>query len=68
MDTKIRLFVNDNGAICCENHAGQYLKSAITQRPKAKKHKTPIGTFEQLASQDADILSAEFGELCESCR
>lgn len=66
--TTTRYWANDNGAVCCEAHAGCYLQSEIEARPRAKSHRTPLGTYELLDSLDVAVLNAEFGEVCETCR
>jgi hypothetical protein len=40
-----RLWVEDNGTVLCDEHGGTYLTSAIQQKPKAIKHRTPLGTW-----------------------
>lgn len=40
-----RLWVSDSGDVICDNHAGAYLKSAITAKPKAIQHRTPLDTW-----------------------
>jgi hypothetical protein len=39
------IWVSDQGDVVCCNHAGHYLKSAITKRPKAISHKTPLDSW-----------------------
>ncbi len=68
MSTTQSLWLNDNGAISCEDHAGQYLRSAINQRPRAKTHRTPLGTWDKLTQGETQALTIECGVLCESCR
>lgn len=43
--TTQRLWVDDQGTVLCENHAGSYLRSAITANNQAIQHKTPLGTW-----------------------
>lgn len=66
--TTARFWANDNGAICCQDHAGHYLSSAISARPRAKTHRTPLGTYELLNNLEVTFLSTEYGEICENCR
>lgn len=40
-----RLWVDDNGTVLCENHAGTYLTSAIQSNNQAIQHRTPLGTW-----------------------
>jgi hypothetical protein len=40
-----RLWVSDNGDAVCEEHAGMYLRSSIQRKPKAIKHRTPLGNW-----------------------
>lgn len=65
-----RLWANDNGAIVCEEHAGAYLRSAIEARPKARTHKTPLGTNYMMTDAEvAEFMEAcEVTVVCESCR
>ena len=65
-----QLWCNDNGAICCTEHAGSYLRSAITARPKARTHRTPLGTWEQMTFGDIADFINETGMkvLCETCQ
>lgn len=64
------LWCNDNGTIYCAEHAGSYLRSAITARPKAKTHRTPLGNWVQMDGFDIAVFIAETGitVLCETCR
>lgn len=41
-----RLWVNDNGSVICDKHAGTYLRSAIVANPKRTNYWTPLGTWE----------------------
>ena len=69
------VWADDNGNMVCENHAGMYLTGAIKQRPKAKSHRTPLGTWELLTAAEvaemSELLAGMYGEgaaVCESCR
>lgn len=67
--TTTRYWANDNGSICCDDHAGAYLTAAMEARPRAKAHRTPLGTWEQLTTLEVTFMRADFGvELCETCR
>ena len=55
------LWVSDNGDVCCANHAGIYLYHAIQAKPRAKSHRTPLGTWDAYAS---NLLG---GLPCSSC-
>lgn len=59
--TNERLWVSDNGSVTCDNHAGVYLASEIKAKPKAKSHRTPLGTW------DAYALNLLGGLPCETC-
>jgi hypothetical protein len=56
-----RLWVSDNGDVTCDEHAGAYLKSAVTQKPKAISHRTPLGTW------DAFTINLLGGLPCSVC-
>lgn len=67
-----RYWCDDNGAITCETHAGNYLSSGIKARPNAKTHRTPLGTFEMLHDDEvAELLTMMQGmkreHICEMC-
>ena len=57
-----------DGTIYCTDHAGSYLTFAIKDRPRAKTHNTPLGTWAKMTDFDAQEFASEFGECCESCR
>jgi hypothetical protein len=67
------IWTDDNGRMTCVKHAGSYLSSAIAARPKARRHRTPLGTWERLSEADWFATVEEFraAELpdpaCESC-
>jgi len=56
-----------NGQQVCLAHAGNYLTSSIEAKPKAKSHKTPLGTWKATSAEDIESFTAEFGSPCESC-
>ena len=58
-----RLWVNDDGTVTCDNHAGMYLRSAFQAKPKAIKHKTPLGTW---CAYYTNLLGGE-NLVCETC-
>ena len=43
--TTNRLWIDDNGTVVCEEHAGVYLKSAIKANNDEMQHETPLGTW-----------------------
>ncbi|CAB4178020.1 hypothetical protein UFOVP1462_24 [uncultured Caudovirales phage] len=51
-----RLWVSDNGDVTCEEHAGMYLHCAIEAKPKAKSHRTPLGTWDAFSMRDLGAL------------
>jgi hypothetical protein len=57
------LFVDDGGRVVCSDHAGHYLKAALSQAPTAREHWTPLGTWERVGISDA----AKFNLACETC-
>jgi len=65
----VPLWSNDNGEISCAEHGGSYLRSAITARPKARAHRTPLGTWERLTRADLAELARMVGRPvgCETC-
>lgn len=52
-------WLDANGRILCERHAGYYLATAIQADPKATWHWTPLGDWARW-----DIATTG---LCESC-
>lgn len=69
-----RFWADDNGMICCEDHAGMYLTHCIEAQPKARVHRTPRGTYELMTKQDVIDFQAFIdarlggGSICEICR
>ena len=65
----VTLWSNDNGQISCAEHGGSYLRCAITARPKARTHRTPLGTWERLTPGDLAELERMIGRPvgCETC-
>lgn len=61
-------YLNDNGQIVCESHAGHYLASAIQNKPKAKIHDTPLGIWRKLAPAEVMYFNARLTTCCETCR
>jgi hypothetical protein len=68
METNTTHWSDDNGRITCSAHAGNYLTSAIQAKPNAKKHRTPMGTWEYMNIIEVAEFLAEFGVPCETCR
>lgn len=72
--TTVRYWTDDNGAITCEAHAGNYLTCGIAASPKATEHHTPLGTFELLTDDEVVEFQAFLderlggGSPCETCR
>lgn len=67
--TAERLWMDDNGMLSCEAHAGNYLQHAIARRPRAKSHSTPRGRWVLLTDAEVAIIAADCGTTvtCESC-
>lgn len=65
----VTLWSNDNGEISCAEHGGSYLRSAISARPAARAHRTPLGTWERLTRADLAELERMMGRPvgCETC-
>lgn len=63
------LWSNDNGEISCAQHGGSYLRSAIAARPRARAHRTPLGTWERLTAGEVAELARMVGRPvgCETC-
>lgn len=62
------LWTDGGGTILCSPHAGNYLTSAIDARPRARTHRTPLGTWDLMTSEEVAVLRLEFGPLiCETC-
>jgi hypothetical protein len=40
-----RLWVDDDGTVVCDQHAGTYLRVAFQTKPNGIQHKTPLGTW-----------------------
>ena len=40
-----RLWVDDDGTVVCDQHAGTYLRVAFETKPNGIQHKTPLGTW-----------------------
>ena len=56
---RTRLWIDQNGRVVCEKHAGNYLRSAIAAHPHAQHHRTPLG----------DWISDHSGRFpCETCQ
>lgn len=66
MKTK-RYWVANNGNISCEEHGGQYLKSAVYQSPKARRHTTPLAVWERMTAQDIEEVRSFRPHVCEGC-
>jgi hypothetical protein len=58
------IYLNDNGRCTCFDHAGEYLRKSITEKPDAQYHKTPLETWERF---DADDIRS-YGLDCDRCR
>lgn len=67
----IDIWINENsGEIRCEKHSGTYLRSAITNKPQANRHVTPLGTWVRATADDMDEMAEWLNdtEPCEQCR
>jgi len=64
------MWIDDNGRILCAQHAGSYLRTAIDARPRARTHRTPIGTWDRMDAMFIEEWEREIGAppSCESCR
>jgi hypothetical protein len=51
----------------CNEHAGDYLHSAIQSKPNAKTHRTPMGTWERLTDEDVTYFTGKGIPCCENC-
>jgi hypothetical protein len=63
------LYMNDNGRICCVNHAGRYMQAEYTHKPESNSYRTPLGTWEKVASDFILMWVDEFGTApkCDGC-
>lgn len=59
------LWAGDDGTVLCTAHAGMYLSTAVQQRPAARSHRTPLGTWDRLTK--AEIASDPEVFVCETC-
>jgi hypothetical protein len=65
---------NDNGAIYCQEHLGNYMRAATAANPKALEHSTPLGSYYKLSKSDLVEILESLTELnmgsecCETCR
>jgi hypothetical protein len=57
------IYLNDNGRCTCADHAGEYLRKSIEEKPEAQFHKTPLETWERF---DADDIRS-YGLDCDEC-
>jgi hypothetical protein len=58
-----RLWVNNDGTVTCDNHAGSYLTSAFEAKPNAIQHRTPLGTW---CAYYTNLIGGE-NLVCETC-
>lgn len=67
---------DQQGTIYCSDHAGSYLYHAIQSKPKARRHRTPLGDWSLMTEAEVieflQFLNDEMGittdSICESCR
>jgi hypothetical protein len=59
------IYLNDNGRCTCADHAGEYLRTSIMEKPNAQFHKTPLGTWEKFSADDIRLFGDEIN--CEEC-
>jgi hypothetical protein len=64
------LYTHDGGEIICIEHAGYDLKYLVGQKPKARKHWTPHGTWELATAEDFNYFKQMTGidMECEECQ
>jgi hypothetical protein len=64
-----RFWMDLNGWVVCEQHAGYSLGAAIRSRPGAKTHRTDITVWERLTRAEVTELAALVGRPspCEAC-
>jgi hypothetical protein len=56
---KNRLWVGTRGNVTCDEHAGVYLKSEISNNPNAENHITPLDWW---------VLYSQASFPCETCK
>jgi len=68
--TTSSLYINDNGMICCIDHAGSYLSSEYRHAPERDLYRTPLGSWERIDDTFVDEWVAIVGATpnCEMCR
>jgi hypothetical protein len=59
------IYLDDNGRCTCANHAGEYLRKSIEEKPDAQFHKTPLGTWEKFGANDIRLFGDDIN--CEEC-
>jgi hypothetical protein len=57
------MYLNDNGRCTCADHAGEYLRKSIEEKPDAQFHKTVLGTWERFSVEDIRA----YGIDCDEC-
>jgi hypothetical protein len=69
-ETATSLYINDNGMICCIDHAGSYLSSEYRHAPERDLYRTPLGSWERIDT----AFTVEWTDIvgnapqCEMCR
>jgi hypothetical protein len=68
--TTSSLYINDNGMICCIDHAGSYLSSEYRHAPERDLYRTPLGSWERIDDTFVDEHVAIVGATpnCDMCR
>ena len=59
------MYLNDNGRCTCADHAGEYLRKSIEEKPDAQFHETPLGSWEKFDADDIRLFGDEIH--CEEC-
>ena len=59
------LYISDNGRATCPDHAGEYLKQSIAERPNQDIHLTPIGAWERFTIDE--IIAFDANIFCDCC-
>lgn len=63
-----RYWASNTGRVSCEEHGGNYLKSAVSRMPKARRIVTPLDAWERLTAREIDEIREWNPQVCEGCR
>lgn len=58
------LYLSDSGRCTCADHAGEYLRHALNEKPNARILTTIMGTWERMEK----IIVHGYGIECDGCK